>query len=196
MTDVKLPRISLEELIDSQEAQLKHLPEEFVRLFVPVVRELAHGQPVQPERLATLAGLPLDKTTAVLREAGEWDPGGTRVVGLMLTSIRTPHRFEVHGHTMWTWCSGESLMFPMLIGAPARIQSPCAATGDPIRMKVTPTSVEQLQPASAVVSVILPKVGLAELRQAACAKSELLPRRRGRLRVAGRPPQRARATRG
>lgn len=57
------------------------------------VWELATGQPVEPERLAALADLPLDQTLAVAREAWEWDLSAERLVGAGLTSI--PRRDQV-----------------------------------------------------------------------------------------------------
>jgi alkylmercury lyase len=140
------------------------------RLMVPMLRELATGQPVEPERLAALAGVPVEQTIALLRQAGaEWDQSGSRLVGFGLTSQPTPHRFRVHGHALWTWCAVDALLFPVLIGAPAEIESPCAATGEPIRIQVTPSGLERVDPAGAVVSTVKPAVDLAELRHTVCA---------------------------
>jgi len=140
------------------------------RLLVAALRELAGGQPVDPPRLAVRAGVGVEQTVDLLRQAAaEWDPSGTRLVGFGLTSTPTRHRFQVHGHPLWTWCAVDALLFPVLIGAPAQTTSPCAATGTPIRIQVTPTGVERVEPAGAVVSIVTPSVDLAEVRQAVCA---------------------------
>jgi hypothetical protein len=48
------------------------------RLLGHVLRELAGGQPVEPARLAALAGLPVDRVQALLRQmSGEWDPAAS-----------------------------------------------------------------------------------------------------------------------
>ena len=44
------------------------------RPLVPMLRELASGHPVEPERLAALADLPVEQILALLRQApSEWD---------------------------------------------------------------------------------------------------------------------------
>ena len=172
MTTVDLHRLSDEQLTDHLVAWFKQtLPlEEHRRLIVPILQELATGQPVDPERLAALAGVPLGQTLALLQQApSEWDPGGTRLVGLGLTSKPTPHRFQVRGHSLYTWCAVDAMFFPVLIGAPARIQSPCVATGDLIQIDLTPVTVEHVEPSSAVVSVVTPPANISEVRRAACA---------------------------
>lgn len=169
MTNIDLNQFTLDELADHWAAWWKQLPtgEEYLRLFVPTLRELATGQPVEPQRLATITGLSLERTRAVLREIAEWDESGQRLVGLGLTSIPTRHRYQVHGHDMYVWCAVDALMFTPLIGASARIQSPCVATGDLIHIDVTPTRVERVEPAGAVVSMLTPPVELAS-RESAC----------------------------
>lgn len=69
--------------------------DEFVRLAPHLWRELiTTGQPVEPERLAALAGIPLDEALALLREFGEWDPDGQRVVGGGVSLLETQHRYD------------------------------------------------------------------------------------------------------
>lgn len=169
MTAADLKQLNFDELVDHWVTWLRRtLHEDFRRLFVPMLRELAAtGRPVEPQRIADLSGMPLARTLAVLRVNGdtEWDPSGERVAGLGLTGIRTRHRYQVHGHHLWTWCAVDSLLFVPLIGAPARIQSPCLATGDPILLDVTPTGVERVEPATAVVSFLTPAINS---REAAC----------------------------
>lgn len=171
MTTVNLDKLNPGELTDHLAAWFKQtLPlEEHRRLMVPMLRELATGQPVEPARLAARAGLPVDQVLALLRQApSEWDPSGQRLVGLGLTSQPTPHRFQVQGHTLYTWCAVDAMFFPVLVGAPARIQSPCVTTGDLIQIDLTPASVERVEPSSAVVSIVTPSIDVSEVRQAVC----------------------------
>jgi alkylmercury lyase len=126
MTTVDLHSLSDEQLTEHLVAWFKQtFSLEQRRLFVPSLQQLATAQPVAPHRLADLAGMPVDQTLALLQQMpGEWDPSGTRLVGLGLTSKPTRHRFLVHGHSLDTWCAVDAIFFPVLIGAPARIQSP------------------------------------------------------------------------
>lgn len=168
MTDTNLR--DREALIEHETAFLRSLGKDHFRLLWPAVRELATRQAVEPPRLATLAGLPLDRTLALLHEgAWEWDPSGERIVGAGLTMIETPHRVELDGRAMWAWCAGDALALPVILGMPVRIQSVCPATGDPIRIDATPAAIESVEPPSAVVTVPERIFGdLANIRQAAC----------------------------
>ena len=148
--------------------------EEFWRLAPYLWRELATtGQPVDPERLAALAdlaGMPRDEAVAVLREAGaEWDPSGERLLGQGVTLVRTPHRYDTSGHTVWTWCAADLLELPVVVGEPARIESLCATTGDPIRVQLTPAGVDKVEPAGAVTSIVTrAPESLGAVRTAVC----------------------------
>jgi alkylmercury lyase len=147
--------------------------EEFMRLAPYLWRELvATGQPVEPERLAALAGMPREQAVAVLRAAGaEWDPRSERLVGHGVTLRQTQHRYDTGGRTVWTWCAADLLELPVVFGEPARIQSPCAVTGDPVRVEVAPTSVQDVEPASAVASIVMRAPdSVRAVRQAVCSQ--------------------------
>lgn len=132
------------------------------------------GQPVAPERLAALAGVPLEEALVMLREFAEWDPGGERVVGGGVSLLRTPHRYDptsrqTDRRTVWTWCAPDLLELPVVLGEPARVESPCVATGDPVRVEVTPIRVEDVDPAGAVTSIVMtPPDRLSAVRQRVC----------------------------
>jgi alkylmercury lyase len=96
----------------------------------------------------------------------ERDDAGN-VVGSGLTLRETPHVFEVDGRRLYTWCALDALMFPALLGKSARVSSPCAATGAPVRLTVTPDGVENIEPAEAVVSLVLPH-GSPDVRGSFC----------------------------
>lgn len=171
-TQVNLRELDRETLIEHYAGWLNQVHQgERRRLFVPLLRELATGQPVDPDRLAVLAGVSPERTLAWLCESAEWDESGTRVVGLALTSIQTPHRVEFHGRTMWAWCAPDAIGIAQVIGAPVRIQSSCAAIGDPVRVEVTLTEVMRLEPATTVISFVLPSPDQPDLRQAACGNA-------------------------
>ena len=52
-------------------------------------------------------------------------------LGWELTLRPTPHGFNVDGKQLYTWCALDTLFFPAVIGRPARVESPCAATALP-----------------------------------------------------------------
>jgi len=139
-------------------------------LFPALLRELARGQPVSPSVLAAALGWPTEKVGEVLHRIPsiEFDDAGS-VVGMGLTLRETPHVFEIDGERLYTWCALDALMFPTLIGKPARVSSPCAATGVPIRLTVTPDGVRDLEPPEAVVSLVLPDAP-TDVRSSFCVR--------------------------
>jgi alkylmercury lyase len=138
-------------------------------LYRALLRLLSHGEPVTIVELAAAAG---QASNVVQRaEAGwndtEYDPQG-RIVGWGLTLRPTPHRVTVDGKQLYTWCALDTLFFPAVIGRPARVESPCAATGIPIRLTVDPTAgVSALEPSTAVISIVTP-AQMTSVRTAFC----------------------------
>jgi alkylmercury lyase len=129
----------------------------FLEIVPPTLELLARGKPAPPEEVrAALDQFP----------SAEWDEQG-RVVGLGLTLRPTPHRLELEGHTLFAWCALDALLFPVLLGRPASIESPCRGTGELVRVEVTPTGIEAVEPPSAAVSVVEPK-DLANIRGVFC----------------------------
>lgn len=128
-------------------------------LYHTLLRLLVHGEPVAIADLAAMARRP---TTDVQRIVAGWtdteyDSDG-RIVGYGLTLRPTPHQFVVDGKRLYTWCALDTLFFPAVIQRPARVESPCAATGTPIRLTVDPAEgVTAVDPATAVVSIVTPE---------------------------------------
>jgi alkylmercury lyase len=98
--------------------------------------------------------------------SAEWDDQG-RVVGLGLTLRPTPHRLELEGNALYAWCALDALLFPVLLGRQASIESPCRGTGDPMHIEVTPAGIEVVEPPSAVVSIVAAR-DLATFRRISC----------------------------
>ena len=137
-------------------------------LWRPLLHLLATGDPASPEDIATATRRPVDDVRAMLTELPslEFDEHG-RVVGSGITLRPTPHRFEVDKRTLYTWCALDTLIFPGILGRTAHVTSPCHATGDPIRLTVKPEQITNLEPATAVVSLVAPDPG-APIRAGFC----------------------------
>lgn len=134
------------------------------RLFVELNRLLANGRPVARNELARSLGFSRDRLDQALQglPSVEYDGEGN-VAGSGLTLNATPHRFEVDGHGLFTWCALDTLFFPGILGKTARVTSACHATGEEIRLAVAPKGVANLEPVEAVVSIVVP-----DAEQACC----------------------------
>ena len=127
-------------------------------LWVPLLRLLAQGDPVDPQELAGAVGRPVEEVRGTLETVPdvEYDGEG-RIIGWGLTQRATPHRFEVGGEQLYAWCAVDTLIFPTLLGAAARIESTCPATGAPVRLSVGASGPTGVEPATAVVSLVAPE---------------------------------------
>lgn len=167
---MRLPEYELASFTDDVATYHQSFGTDFWRLLWTAVRVLATGTPVEPERLAALAGLSLDRTVTIAREAWEWDASGERLVGAGLTFDQTRYRVDIEGCTMWTYCAPDTLELPVILDKAVRAQSVCAATGDRIDVFTTPTTVQTIDPPSTVVSFPDPSSPprLADLRRMGC----------------------------
>ena len=106
-------------------------------LVLQLARLLAAGQPVTVEEAAAAGGWTIDELrTELAHHPGvDWDDGHIAGFGL------TPHRFTFDGHTVYAFCASDTFEFPVMLGRPGVIESVCAATGQPIRVEVSPDRV-------------------------------------------------------
>ena len=126
------------------------------RVALSLYRLLAEGQRISPERLAQRAGLAAQEVEELLeRWPGVYREDG-QVVGFWgLALDGMPHRLKVNGRELRAWCAWDTLFLPELIGAPARVESPCPATGETVALEVVPgDGVRELAPETAVLSFL------------------------------------------
>src|SRR5438270_9757027 len=105
------------------------------------------------ERLATRSGPPVEEVAESLgRWPGVWRDSRGALVGFwgLAQAEMPPHRFDIAGQRLWTWCAWDSLFIPSILGKTAHIASVCATTGAPVSMVVTPEGVTEVSPAGAV----------------------------------------------
>ncbi|MCV9996204.1 organomercurial lyase MerB [Paeniglutamicibacter sp. ZC-3] len=137
-------------------------------LWVPLMRLLSRGDPVDIADLAAATGRTVPEVHAALAAVPDTEHDGEgRIIGQALTLRPTQHRFEMNGKQLYTWCALDTLIFPALLGATARVESACHATGAPILLNSGAGSVTGVQPATAVVSLINPE-DMSSIRSAFC----------------------------
>lgn len=124
-------------------------------LLRPLLTLLAAGEPVTVDQLAARVGRPVEEIGQALAAMPdtEYDAQG-RITGYGLTLNPTPHRYETDGRTLYTWCALDTLVFPAILGHTAQVTSPCGSTGEPVRLTVTPGGPADVEPATAVVSLV------------------------------------------
>jgi alkylmercury lyase len=139
-----------------QEYLLSYGPDR--RLLLQVIRQLAHGHPITMEQvdqsIADL-GMARDQAHQFLREVTERDAADQIVGAMGLSLSEHPHRLSVAGVSLSAWCALDTLFLPALLGQTVTIESPSPVTHHPIRLRVSPTRVEEVHPQAAVVSFIL-----------------------------------------
>jgi len=127
-------------------------------LSLALYRELARGAPVSPSALADRADM---RSEEVIRQLQGW-PGvyfddEARVIGFWgLTIAPMPHRLRVNRRELFAWCAWDTLFLPTLLDATLEVESTCRASGDAVRLTVTPGGVESAEPAGVVMSFLLP----------------------------------------
>jgi alkylmercury lyase len=131
---------------------------ELSRLLVRLQRELAQGRPVPKVRVDKIvADMNIDREGAyrLLGEVAERD-ADNNVVGIMGLSLNdTPHRFYVNGARMSTWCAGDALFLPPVLDRTASVESVSPVNREKVRLTVSPQGVEEVDPAGAVLSIVI-----------------------------------------
>ncbi len=119
---------------------------------------LAEGEPVSCSRLARA----LSQSTDVVSETLSQWPGvyydeSDRIVAFLGLSIKeTPHRLRVNGKTVYTWCAWDTLFIPELLEATVNISSICRVSGEEVKLTVSPSGIETVNPGDAVMSFLVP----------------------------------------
>src|SRR6266849_141318 len=126
-------------------------------LFRALLRALATGQPASAGQLAESLGISAEEVRSALRtfQDIQYDGAGN-VVAAGLSLVPTPYRLWLDHQALFAWCALDTLMYPVLLKQTAQVESPCPATGTVIRLTVTPTELLNLDPVSAVVSIVVP----------------------------------------
>lgn len=132
------------------------------RVAVALYRELAKGRPVPLARLATLLDLPQTAIAGVLAGRTVLFDGDGAVMGFggLTVAEMPPHHFRVDGRTLYTWCAWDSLFIPRILGRTIEVASRDPVTRRPIVLTVAPDRVQEVNPADAVVSFLVPERAL------------------------------------
>jgi alkylmercury lyase len=166
--EIPMQKLTVEEMAKTLAERLNPNP---VRLLLSqqLLRLLANGQPVSPGQLAKALHMPYDQITVFLQQSPsiEYDDAGN-IIGAGLSLVPTSHRFQVNGHDLFTWCAMDTLLYPVVLQQTAQVESRCPVSRERIRLTVTPERIEHLEPASAMVSVVIPEETCCNIRSTFC----------------------------
>ena len=153
-----MKRPSLRELVKSLCAAFPKLDVAQRRLVLATYRRLARGIPASPVEIAEDAGIDIEKAQRILADwIGVYRDAAKRVIDFWgLTIGKTRYRFEVDGARLYTWCAWDTLFLPELLGKSARVESICVASGEPVRLSISPKRVESVDPGSVCISFLTP----------------------------------------
>ena len=130
------------------------------RLSIEIYRQLIGGDPVEQQNLASALGVEVNQITDTLEDEQLkgwvfYDNEG-RIIGFRGLAIREmPHRFEVSGRTLYTWCAIDSLFIPEIIEQSARVESRDPGTGNAITLTVTSDGVHSVDPPHTMMSILV-----------------------------------------
>jgi alkylmercury lyase len=128
-------------------------------LALTLYRLLAEAEPVSAAALAQQLGRPENAVKGTLdRWPGVFRDDEERVVGFHGLALgEMPHRFRVNGRDLFAWCAWDTLFLPAQLDRVAQAESRCPTTGDPVHLTVSPTQIESVSPAEAVLSMLVPE---------------------------------------
>jgi alkylmercury lyase len=151
-------RPSLRELADSLCAVFPELDDEQRHLALATYMRLARGMAASLVEIAEDAGIDTEKAQRILSDwIGVYSDEAKRVTGFWgLTIAKMKHGFEVEGAQLYTWCAWDTLFLPELLGKSARVDSICVASGEPVRLRISPKRVESVDPGSVCISFLTP----------------------------------------
>jgi alkylmercury lyase len=154
------------------------------RTSLELYRLLALGHPVSRTLIAERLGVTLQKINQILDAwPAVFFDSQRQIVGYWGLSLPaaydSPHKMTIDGRVLSAWCAWDTLFLPQLLGKKVTVESISPVNGDPVRLTVSPDGVEQLVPANAQMSFLLPDVRSAQkdLVSAFCCFVHFFPSR-------------------
>jgi alkylmercury lyase len=128
------------------------------RLVIRVMRTLAQGRPVsqaQVVRIASTLNIEWEEAVQLLGKVTERDASGqvTGILGLSLNE--TPHRLIIGGKRFSAWCAEDTLFLPAMLNQTVVVESQPPGSQARVRLVVGPERIEEVDPATAVVSMVV-----------------------------------------
>jgi alkylmercury lyase len=152
-------RPAANEVVDALNAAIPTLDPAEQGLVLELYRALMAGKPVAVPDLAAGSGWEVSKVEDALRRwPGVYRAKDGRIIGFWGLAVRgMPHRLSSDAGHLTTWCALDPLLIAPLVTDEAHVESADPVSGEPISLVVTPAGLRDVSPATAVVSMLLPR---------------------------------------
>jgi alkylmercury lyase len=131
------------------------------RLSLELYRLLSEGQPVAPAVLAERLQVSVAIVNRILDGwPGVFSDSERRIVGYWglatAAAYTSPHQLTIEGRRLAAWCAWDTLFLPHLLGKPAEVESQSPGLTGVVKLIVTPTRVDHVEPEDTHVSFLMP----------------------------------------
>jgi alkylmercury lyase len=122
---------------------------------------MSTGEPVEPAEIAKAVGsVSLNLVNERLSSwPGVFRDDSGRVVGFWghaINKLEPEYRLVADGKTTYAWCALDTLFIPGIIGKTVRVQASDPISGEPVSLVVDRAGAREINPASALVSIVIP----------------------------------------
>ena len=118
---------------------------------------LAQGQPVSVEEIAQAAGTEVGQIKRAVNAARcERDSQGHLIDLFGMTLTPTVHRLEIDGKILFSCCALWAHVIPKLIKASVQVESVDPMRREPVRLCVSPSGLESMDPTRAAATLATP----------------------------------------
>jgi len=122
---------------------------------------MSTGEPVEPAEIAKAVGsVSLNLVNERLSSwPGVFRDDSGRVVGFWghaIKKLEPEYRLVADGKTTYAWCALDTLFIPGIIGKTVRVQASDPISGEPVSLVVDRAGVREINPAGALVSMVIP----------------------------------------
>ena len=150
--------IDLQALLDAFPDEFLHLTPIEQKIALSLYRLLEQGNAVTIEQLAQASTLPEKDVVDMLSKSdGVYYDKDKNIIGFWGLSVEPMrHKFKVDGRELYAWCAWDTLFLPGILGKTAEVCSKCPVSEEDIYLKVSPTGILEVRPASVVVSFVMP----------------------------------------
>ncbi len=141
--------------------RLPTMTEEERLLGLEIYHQLSSGEPVSTFELGRALKSPPHEVDELLAHPNlkclTYTDSEGHIIGFGGLAVRPmPHRFNLNGLRLYTWCAWDSLFIPVILRQVAEVESPPPGGSGLVRLRVGRDGIERVDPEDAVMSFLLP----------------------------------------